>query len=50
MANVKEMKAALDKQEIKHVYFEMEGGHNWSVWRPILYHEFLPKFFKEGAE
>jgi enterochelin esterase family protein len=33
---------------IDHIYWTLEGaGHTWAVWRNILYHEFLPRLWRD---
>jgi enterochelin esterase-like enzyme len=40
--------ALLEEKGIDHVYWTLEGaGHTWVVWRSALYHEFLPRLWKE---
>lgn len=38
---------ALNKHHIKHEYYVGGyGGHDWSTWRHLLYHRFLPNLWK----
>jgi enterochelin esterase-like enzyme len=45
-ASQKTMADQFTKAGINHAYFTMPGGHNWTVWRPILYSQFLPRLFR----
>lgn len=37
-------RAMLDRQGIRHLYNETDGGHTWINWRRYL-HDFLPRLF-----
>jgi enterochelin esterase family protein len=40
--------ALLTERGIEHVYWTLEGAaHTWVVWRSALYHELLPRLWKE---
>jgi enterochelin esterase family protein len=36
----------LEKAGIRHVWFEVDGTHEWQVWRKHL-HEFAPRLFRD---
>lgn len=42
------LRKALDNHKIKYEYFVGGGmGHDWTTWRHLLYHGFLPKLWRE---
>ena len=42
------LRKALDNHKIKYDYFVGGGmGHDWTTWRHLLYHGFLPKLWRE---
>ena len=45
---VKPFREALDEHGIEYEYFCVgETGHDWSTWRNLLYHGFLPNLWKK---
>lgn len=47
VAGVKTVHDALDKSDVKHVFFESPGtSHEWQTWRRSL-HDFAPRLFRD---
>jgi enterochelin esterase family protein len=44
----KALHEALEKAQVRHVWFEGAGSHEWQVWRKHL-HDFAPRLFRAGA-
>lgn len=47
-AGAKEAHEALDRAGIKHAWFEVDGAHEWGVWRKSL-HDLAQRLFKPSS-